>query len=135
MNIDIFDTASIKQSLVSAYAHIEILENRFKEIMNNVPKVQKPSEEVTKIVSKISPKTFGDDIGFWTWMLKTGKEDQVLLWRNGSVTSFGTSSTKNPIAVFASRHKARLALRSAGWDVPFSYGGINVGKYIVATRK
>lgn len=113
------------------------IKQRLAEISNNAPKavVQKPTAEVVKIVSKISPETFGDELGFWSWMLKTGKEDHVLLWKNGSVTSFGKSSTKNPIAVFSSRHKARLTLRSAGWDVPFAYGGINMGKYIIATRK
>lgn len=134
--IDIFDTASIKQSLVSAYAHIEILENRFKEIMNNAPKKdQKPTKEITNIVSKMSPKTFGDNYSFWVRMLKSGTEDHVLLWKNGSVTNYGTNNTKNPIAVFSSRHKARNVLRKAGWDVPFAIQGKDKGRYILVTRK
>jgi hypothetical protein len=133
---DKLDNANAKvDGIMSAIAEIK---QRLSEIVDNAPKaevIQKPTAEVVKLVSKNSPKTFGTELGFWTWMLKSGGEDSVLLWKNGSITSFGFSDTKNPIAVFSSRHKARLTLRSAGWDVPYSYGPINTGKYVIATRK
>lgn len=133
---DKLDNANAKvDGIMKAIAEIK---ERLSEINANAPKavvVQKPTAEVVKLVSKNSAKTFGTELAFWLWMLKSGKEDSVLLWKNGSITSFGTSTTKNPIAVFSSRHKARLTLRSAGWDVPFSYGGVNLGKYVIATRK
>lgn len=134
MDISI-DTISIKQSLVSAFATIEILEQRLAEIMNKAPKVMEPSKAITNIVAKMSPKTFGDNYTFWVRMLKNGTEDHVLLWKNGSVTNYGTNNTKNPIAVFSSRHKARNVLRKAGWDVPFAVQGKDKGKYILVTRK
>lgn len=116
---------------------VSLLNERLQQIVSNAPApAPEPSAEVMAVVKKRTNKTFGDNLGFWTFLLGLTKgDDQYLLWRNGVVTTYGQTNTKNPIAVFASRHKARLMLRKAGWDVPYAFGGLNCGKYVVATRK
>lgn len=126
----------ISSIMADLQQQISLLNQKLQSILDNAPSAEPaPTEEVVKLVSKLSNKTFGNSVGFWQYLLQNSEEDQVLLWRNGAVTTYGSTSTKNPVAVFSSRHKARLALRSAGWDVPFAYGGLNCGKFVVATRK
>lgn len=119
---------------------IAMLNERLQSIIDEAPKAEsfvkpEPTAEVLKAVKKLSNETYCDSLLFWKRYLNKGQEDEVLIWRNGVITSYGQTDTKNPIAVFQSRHKARLTLRKAGWDVPFAYKGYNCGKFVVVTRK
>ena len=144
----------VKEALITSYKMIDLLESKIKSMtqeVSNLPWENKttgeqgsyntpqPTPAIESMATSLTIQNRHRTFGISKAALKRvfNENDKVVIWGNGVVTTLGESvSTKNPLAIFASRASAKIQLRRVGFIVPEANksGGYPRLKYIIASK-
>jgi hypothetical protein len=97
-----------------------------------------PTPAIANMVKRMEVTTYNDTPDYWLKIKIKGDHSEVVLWKDGIVTTTGgDADDRNPLARFSSRAKAIYRLRKAGWNVPQcidANGHPQCPKFIIATN-